>query len=152
MSKKTTGTVFFAVASLLLWGLAAYLGLRAGESAERRVFALAAAFAALVLSAHTVLYALFADRKAREHDWLRAHGRPVDAEIVKVGRRGRRSAWRIKARWLDHATGQETVFKSEILRASPRARFRPGDRIRVYLHPTEPRRYWMDAGIDGEYL
>lgn len=150
MSKKTTGTVFFAVASLLLWGLAAYLGLRAGESAERRVFALAAAFAALVLSAHTVLYALFADRKAREHDWLRAHGRPVDAEIVKVGRRGRRSAWRIKA--VAQLRGRPVTFRSDILRADPSRRWRVGDTITVFLDPANPRRYWMDVGVDAEGL
>ncbi len=152
MNRKTIGTAVFAVLSALAWGLTAYLMGRSGESGTLRTFGLAAGFAAAMLTLHTVLYAVFADRKALDGDWFRRHGKPVDAEITKVGRRGHRTAWRVKARHLDRRSGVETVFKSDILRSNPGRRVGVGDTVRVYLHPTNPRRYWMDIGVESENL
>ena len=152
MNKKTLGIVTFCILSLLLWGLTAYLAEGMEASRDRRVFAYAAGFCALVLSAHTVLFALFGDRKERERDWLRSHGRRIDAVVTKVGRRGRRAAWRIKARGVDPRSGEELSFRSDILDANPGARFPLGSTIPVYLDPRNPKRYWVDAGIRTQYL
>lgn len=152
MNTKTVGTLVFAVLSALAWGLTVYLMGRSGESGTLRTLAFAAGFTATVLTLHTALYALLADRKALDGDWFRRHGKPVEAEIVKIGKRGRRTAWRVKARHRDRRSGAETVFKSDILRSNPARRLRVGDKVRVYLHPTDSRRYWMDVGVESEYL
>ena len=152
MNKKTVGGVLFALMSALLWGLTGWLGSRSGESRTLFTFSLAAGFVAAILTLHTVLYTMFANRKALDGGWFREHGKPVEAEIIKIDRRGHRSAWRIKARHVDSRRGTGTVFKSDILRANPDKRFHVGDRITVYLHPSSPQRYWMDVGVAGEYL
>lgn len=152
MTTKIRGTVFFAIVSLLLWGLAAYLLSRSAGSGDLRTFGLAAAFVALVLSMHTVLFYLFADRKRDRREFFLRHGRRVDAQIVKVGRRGWRTAWRIKASYRDPRSGKLMTARSEILRANPARKFSVGDTIAVYLHPRDIKRYWMETGIDSEYL
>ena len=150
MNRKTVGGVLFALMSALLWGLTAWLGGRSGESETLSTLALAAGFVAVILTLHTVLYAMFANRKAVNGDWFREHGKPVEAEIIKIDRRGHRSAWRIKARYVDSRRGTGTVFKSDILRANPGKKFQVGDRITVYPHPSGSQRYWMDVGIASE--
>lgn len=151
MTKKTAGTLTFTLLSVLLWGLAAYLISRSGQSRTLHTFGLSAGFVASVLTLHTILHALFANRKALEGDWFRRHGKPVEAEVIKVGRRGYRTAWRIRARQLNPKSGNDVIFKSDILRSNPGAKFSVGDRIVVYLHPTDTRRYWMDVGVRSEY-
>lgn len=152
MKRNTTGTSAFVFASILLWGVTAYLLSRHGGSPMLHTFGLATGFVAFVLTLHTILYAMLGNRKALEADWFRRHGRPVEAEIIHIGRRGRRSAWRVKARCVDRASGKETVFKSDILRSNPGRKLAVGGRIVVHLHPTDPRRYWMDVGVASEYL
>ena len=101
---------------------------------------------------HTLLYVGLAGRKPRDRAYYLQHGRPVDAVVTKVDKRGQRTAWRIKARYRDPRSGEEARFKSELLRANPGHRIRVGDSIRVYLDPERPNRYWMDTGTDAEYL
>jgi hypothetical protein len=152
MNKKIAGGLIFALLSVLFWGLAAWL---LGRSDEAQIFytlGLAAGFAAIILTMHTVLYMLYADRKALSGDWYRQHGKLVTAEIIKISRRGHRTAWRIKARHVDSQNGQTMLFKSDILRSNPAPKLGIGDPIMVYLHPTDSRRYWMDVGINSEYL
>lgn len=152
MNKKTIGSLIFAVLSALLWGLTIYLLGRSGESRTLHTFGLAAGFTASILTLHTILYAVFANRKTLEGDWFRRHGKPMEAEIIKISRYGYHMAWRVKARHLDRKGGRETIFKSDILRSNPNAKFSIGDTIRVYRHPTDSRRYWMDVGLPSKYL
>ena len=152
VKSNTTGAWFFAGLSVLAWLLTAYLAARAGESAQLRTFAWAAGFLAGVLSVHTLLYVGLAGRKPRDRAYYLQHGRPVDAVVTKVDKRGQRTAWRIKARYRDPRSGEEARFKSELLRANPGHRIRVGDSIRVYLDPERPNRHWMDTGTDAEYL
>lgn len=152
MTSKTSGSSIFLVTSALLWGLTGYLLLRAKESTDFYTFSLVTGFTALILSLHTILYILFAGRKERKRTYFLQHGRPVEAEIIKVGRRGKWTAWRIKARYRDLQSGNETIFKSDILRSDPTAKFRVGDRILVYLHPKDPGQYWMETEFQSEYL
>ena len=93
-----------------------------------------------------------AGRKPRDRAYYLQHGRPVDAVVTKVDKRGQRTAWRIKARYRDPRSGEGARFKSELLRANPGHRIRVGDSIRVYRDPERPNRYWMDSGTDAEYL
>lgn len=151
MTPKAAGTLVFGILSALGWLLTAYLASRAGASARASMFAWAAGFVALVLTLHTLLYALLADRKARDADWLRRHGLAVQAEVVKIGRRGK--GWRVQAlAVVPTGTAAPTVFKSDILRADPRPRLAVGDHIQVHLHPTDRRRYWMAIGTESKYL
>ncbi len=152
MSSKTVGGWVFVVASAMLWSLAAYLAIRAKGSGNLHVYSLAVGFVALVLSAHAVLYILFAGRKERNRADLLRNGRRVEAEIVKIGRRGQRTAWRIKARHRDPRSGHETVFKSDLLRSNPEGEFRVGDRIAVYVDARHPSRYWVETGRASEHL
>lgn len=152
MTSKTVGSLVFLIMSVLLWGLTSYFSLRAEESENFHTYTLVAGFTAFILSLHTVLYILFAGRKKRNRDYFLQHGRPVEAEIIKVGRRGKRTAWRIKARYRDLHSGKEVIFKSDILRSNPSAKFSVGDKIVVYLHPQNPSQYWMDTNIGSEYL
>lgn len=152
MNKRTAGIVTFSVGSVALWALAFYLLANAGASKDLRTYGLAAGFAALMLTLHTILFAIFADRKALTAQWFQRHGKPIEAEVVKVGRRGHRSAWRIKARHRDPRSGAEASFKSDLLRVNPDRKFQPGDKITVYLHPTDSRRYWVDTGLPSKYL
>ena len=101
--------------------------------------------------AYGVISSNLADRKARDADWLRRHGRAVQAEVVKIGRRGK--GWRVQALAVaPTGTAAPTVFKSDILRADPRPRLAVGDHIQVHLHPTDRRRYWMAIGTESKYL
>lgn len=151
MGKQAAGRRFFILLSVVLWALTAWLLLGADQSDGSRILALACGFVALVASAHALLYAKYGERKSRNADWFRQHGTPVQATIVKIGKRGRRTAWRIKAQGRDRQ-GNVFVYKSEILRANPGRRYQTGDAITVYLDPADANRYWMDTGIGSEYL
>lgn len=148
--KKSAGTAVFGVASALLWGLAAYLGWSPPQSDNGSVYAYAAAFAALVLTAHTVLFARYADRKWHEGNWFRAHGKPIEAQITRIKGSGR--DWRVRALHLDQRSGAETTFKSNRLRDDPNEKYAVGDKVTVYLHPSDPRRYWMDLELEHRNL
>lgn len=148
--QKTAGLWTFGTLSVALWGLAAWLLAQAGGEERQRLFGYVAAFAALVLSSHTILFALFAGRKEREQAWLRAHGRPLEAVVSKVDRRGHAGEWRVKARRTEQASGGEIRYRSRALRAQPDVQV--GDRVRVYVDPANPRRYWMDVGVEDRYL
>lgn len=148
--KKSAGTAVFGVASALLWCLAAYLGWSPPQSDNGSVYAYAAAFAALVLTAHTVLFARYADRKWHEGNWFRAHGKPIEAQITRI--KGSRRDWRVRAVPLGGGNAPETTFKSDRLRDDPNETYAVGDKVVVYLHPTDPRRYWMDLGLESRNL
>lgn len=93
MKKKTVGGVLFALLSALLWGLTGWLAGRSGEARAFFTFSLAAGSVAAILTPHTVLYTMFANRKALDGDWFREHDKPVQAEIIKIDRRGHRLGW-----------------------------------------------------------
>lgn len=151
-NKKGLGILVFFSLSLVMWGVALYLFSRADESALLHTYSRAAIFVAIILSSHTLLYTLFANRKSIDADWYRAHGQRIEADITHIKRRGHRAAWRIKARYIHPKTGQESTFKSDILRANPSSLHHVGGKITVYIHPQRPRQYWMDVGIESEYL
>lgn len=151
MQKHATGRRVFTVLGVALWLLAIWLFVGADGSKTRSTLAFAAGFAALVMTAHALLFAKFGDRKDRLADWFRQHCRPVEVEIVKIGRRDAHRAWRIKARHLDRH-GNEITYKSDMLGDDPNDRWKVGDGITVYLDPANPRRYWMDTGIASKNL
>ncbi|MCC6596853.1 MAG: DUF3592 domain-containing protein [Rhodanobacteraceae bacterium] len=136
--------------SAALWLLAGALAMRSDPDGSLRGWVGGALFTAGVATLAAALYWTFGQRKAIRAAWLRAHGRPLAAQVSKVGRRGRRSAWRIKA--VAQLRGRPVTFRSDILRADPSRRWRVGDTITVFLDPANPRRYWMDVGVDAEGL
>ncbi len=151
MRKFRTGVMFFIVLSLGLWLLCFWLLAGSDGSKQREIFGWAAGFTALMATFHTLLFSRYGQRKAKTAAWFREQGRPLQAEVVKISRRGHRSAWRIKARHVD-ARGNETTYKSELLNFNPERTLQVGDPITVYLDPTDRQRYWVDSGIDSENL
>ncbi|MCC6196550.1 MAG: hypothetical protein IT518_19015 [Burkholderiales bacterium] len=146
---KRTGAWVFAVASMVSWGFTVYL---AFASEAKAPYVRAMGFVALVLTLHTVLYILFSGRKSRKRDYFLRYGEPIETEITDIKRRGRRTAWRVKSQHFDKRLGKKSVFKSEILRRNPSRKFQVGDTVMVYLHPARPGQYWMETGIESEYL
>lgn len=150
MPKRTVGALVFVAASVALWSLTIYLSL--ASPAAGAPYVRAAGFVALILTLHTVLYVLFSGRKSRRRDYFLQHGKPLETRIATIKRRGPRTAWRVTSTYVDRRTGREVVFKSDILRRNPSRRLQIGDTVMVYLHPTKADQYWMETGIEGEYL
>lgn len=151
MRKYETGRLFFIVLSLVLWLLCLWLLAGDDGGREREIFGWSVGFMALMATTHALLFAKYGQRKALEADWLRRNGRPLQAEVVKISRSGHHSEWRIKARCVD-ARGNVTRYKSHLLNGNPGKKFRIGDPITVYVDPADPKRYWMDSGIEAENL
>lgn len=150
MTKTTAGALVFVITSVILWGLTIYLSFASSE--VRAPYAQAAGFVAFILTLHTVFYVSFSGRKNRRRDYFFRYGKPIETKIIDIKRRGIRTAWRITSKYFDERLGKEITFKSDILRLNPSRKFRTGDTITVYLHPTKPNQYWMETGIQSEYL
>lgn len=90
-------------------------------------------------------------RRRQLEEWMRANGKPVEADYTGVQRDtsfrvNGRSAWRITAQWQDTAEGKLHIFRSKRLWFDPE-RFIAGDRIAVRIDPRNPKRHVFDLSF-----
>jgi uncharacterized protein DUF3592 len=89
-------------------------------------------------------------RKRLEAD-LKTHGVPVEAQFESVEQNtsmqvNGRSPWRVLAQWLDPATSQVHVFKSDNLWFDPSAYIKDR-KINVFLDRANPKKYYVDLSF-----
>jgi len=87
----------------------------------------------------------------RKADRLRARGRRIETDLVGVEVNKSLSAngrhpWRIVTQWLDPASSQLHMFRSQNLWFDPTAFVQSG-RITVFVDPSNPRSHHMDVSF-----
>lgn len=89
-------------------------------------------------------------RKRLEAD-LKIHGVPIEAQFESVEQNtsmkvNGQSPWRVLAQWLDPATSQVHVFKSDNLWFDPSAYIKDR-KINVFMDRTDPKKYYVDLSF-----
>lgn len=87
----------------------------------------------------------------RKADRLRAQGRRIETDVTGVEVNtslsvNDRHPWRIVTQWLDPASSQLHLFRSENLWLDPTGQVQ-GRRITVFIDPSNPRSYHMDVSF-----
>jgi len=89
-------------------------------------------------------------RKRLEAD-LKIHGMPIEAQFESVEQNtsmkvNGQSPWRVLAQWLDPATSQVHVFKSDNLWFDPSAYIKDR-KINVFMDRADPKKYYVDLSF-----
>lgn len=90
-------------------------------------------------------------RRKRMQADLKTHGVPVEARFESVEQNtsmqvNGRSPWRVLAQWLDPATSQVHVFKSDNLWFDPSAYIKDR-KINVFMDRADPKKYYVDLSF-----
>jgi hypothetical protein len=90
-------------------------------------------------------------RVRRRDDWLRANGQRIfaDFECIELNTRVRMNGqypWRIVCQWLDPASNQVRVYRSQNLWYDP-ARYITGKTMEVMVDPANPKRYVVETSF-----
>lgn len=90
-------------------------------------------------------------RRKRQESFLKTNGVPVEASFDSVERNttvtvNGQSPWRVLAQWLDPATSQVHVFKSDNLWFDPSAYIKDR-KINVFIDRANPKRYYVDLSF-----
>lgn len=102
----------------------------------------------LVFSGLALAALVWQIRVARQAAWLRAHGRPVTAEVTAIEPVTpeallRRARWKVTARWREPGSRKVHRFAAHEVALDSKV-LSTGDTIPVRIDPDDPKRYWMD--------
>jgi len=78
-------------------------------------------------------------------DYLKEHGKDIEAEILKISSTSEHS-FTILAQWTDPSTNKKYYFLSEELPSDPKDQLKKGT-IRVLIDPKNPNKYVMDTSF-----
>jgi hypothetical protein len=90
-------------------------------------------------------------RRRRLESFLKSNGVPVEATFESVEQNtsmkvNGQSPWRVLAQWLDPATSQVHVFKSDNLWFDPSAYIKDR-KINVFIDRADPKKYYVDLSF-----
>lgn len=105
----------------------------------------------VVFTALGIVLVVVPMRRRRQDAFLKAHGVPVEAAFQSVEQNttvkvNGQSPWRVLAQWLDPATSQVHVFKSDNLWFDPSAYIKDR-KINVFVDRGNPKKYYVDLSF-----
>jgi hypothetical protein len=97
------------------------------------------------------MVAWFAKRSAG-NNWLKSNGQTVDAVVQSVGvdegvKYNGRSPYVVISQWVQPSSNSVYIFKSESTWTNPEGYVKPGDKIKVIIDPSNPKKYSVDISF-----